>query len=114
MVFLTISQFNIIWLDLKLEKNEWKLTVDYSNIYIVVFPMKVLIFNIIEIFDSIQSYASKHFKVIDLANTFYSVLILTAPWLQFGCKFKETQFTFIWLPMEYFTRSAISHSLFRK
>lgn len=76
--------------------------------------MKAIKFNIIEITNCIQSHTSKHFAVIDLANMFCSVTILTASHLQFAFKSKETQFTFTWLPMEYLNSTAISHNLDRK
>lgn len=56
--------------------------------------MKALIFNIIEITDSIQSDTSKHFEVIQLADMFSAVTILTDSPLQFGFKFKEPLLTF--------------------
>lgn len=61
MIFPVIYPFNITWLDLKFKKNKWKIIVDYSNLYTVVSLMKALIFNIIEITDSVQSDTSKHF-----------------------------------------------------
>lgn len=94
MIFSVISPFNITWLDLKFKKNKWKIIVDYSNLYTVVSLMKALIFNIIEITDSVQSDSSKHFVVIKLANMFSAVTILTASQLQFAFKFKEPLFTF--------------------
>lgn len=89
-----IYPFNITWLHLKFKMNKWKISVDYSNLYTVVSLMKALLFNIIEITDSVQSDISKYFVVIKLANMFSAVIILTASQLQFAFKFKEPLFTF--------------------
>lgn len=71
MVFLTISSINtIIWPDLKLGMNEWRLIMDYSNFYPVISPIKLLMSNIIEYTNSVQSETGKHSAIIDLANIF--------------------------------------------
>lgn len=93
--FPTIFPFNsIIWPDLKLGMNEWRLIVDYSNLYTVIPPIKALISDIIEITGFIQSEASKHFTIIDLANICCLVPTSTTSWLQFALKLRKTQCNF--------------------
>lgn len=55
--------------------NEWRLIMDYSHFYNVVSPIKILMSNIIEYTDSIQSKTGEHFAVMDLANIFCSLPI---------------------------------------
>ena len=73
--------------------NEWRLIMGYSNYYIVVSPIKILMSNIIEYTDSIQSETGKYFAIKNLVNIFRSLPISIACQLQVAFKFKETQLT---------------------
>lgn len=98
----------------KLDGNKWYLTVVYPNLNTIIPSIKVPISNIIDITDSTQSATAKYYAVIDLANMFSSLLILTAFQLKYAFPFEGTQYTFTCLPMGCFNSPAITFILRRQ
>lgn len=86
----------------------------YPNLNTIIPSIKVPISNIIDTTDSTQSATAKYYAVIDLANMFSSLLILTAFQLKYAFPFEGTQYTFTCLPMGCFNSPAITLILRRQ
>lgn len=86
----------------------------YPNLNIIIPSVKVPISNTIDITDSTQSEITKYYAVIDLANMFSSLLILTAFQWKYALLFEGTQNTFACLPIGCFNSPAITLILCRQ
>ena len=86
----------------------------YPKLNIIIPSNKVPISNTIDITDSTQSEIAKYYAVIDLANMFSSMLILTAFQWKYALLFEGTQNIFACLSIGCFNSPAITLILCRQ
>ncbi|GAB0177991.1 macrophage immunometabolism regulator [Grus japonensis] len=90
---------------------EWRLTTDYRGLNEVMWLMSAAMLDMLELQYELESKAAKWYDITDIANVFFSILLVTECRSQFAFTWRGVQCTWNRLPQRWKHSPTICHGL---